>query len=119
MNALFSERGGKHFVQMMMGFSLLFDNGWMIDASFGPGCYADNHNMHVKSGEFPSEFESNTCATIVQNSQRDWTYEIAQKFGLSCYKECPELVYLPFNKWWEIAQYIEKLPKECDELPPL
>lgn len=103
---------GKHFEKNMMGFSLTFENGWCIDASFGPGTYSDNHNMYVESDRFPESFESNTCAAIIlDNEGNDRTYEVAKHFHHKCYEKCPELMYLQFNDWWKLAQFVQQIPK--------
>jgi hypothetical protein len=93
------------------GIVLILDNGWLIDASFGKGSYSDNHNVEWDYSHPPTEIESDTCETVVEdNLGEDHTLEIAKNLGLRSDgdKRCAVMPYLDMKDWLRVLAYVMK-----------
>ena len=72
----------KHFSRFESGFAIVFDNGWLVDASFGTENYCQNRRTY-EINDPPEMLESEDCETcITDDVGKDRTYEIGHCLGL-------------------------------------
>ena len=98
----------KHFGASNTQFVITFNNGWWLDASFGPGSYSENHRgLDIRN--LPELVESNNCETIVQdNVGHDRTIEIGKLLnirtdGNEVFAIMPNL---KFEDWLKVFDYV-------------
>ena len=100
----------KHFGASQTGFHIVFSNGWLIDASIGPGVYCENR-YELDNHNLPEVVESDNCETIVQdNTGPDRTLMIGLVLGLRTDGEGESgvLPYLKFEDWLRVFDYVRQ-----------